>query len=161
MKMELKYNVDFSKMLKHIKVQKLDLQLNTEVGKKIVESSKRFIESGKVMPPLKQSTIDWRQRQGFSGDKPLFMTGKMSKSLTATPKGIRSTAYNKKGKPYARYHYHGGYETTPNGNPPERKFITAKSRGVHLTSSRAADKIYKEFQDRLVKLLSKSIRKRK
>ena len=75
------------------------------------------------------------------------MTGKLVNSLKGTPLGI-------KGINYAKEHREG-YEYLYNDVPP-REFVTAA-----LPSEKTANKkIYKEFEGKFVKLLSKRIRKR-
>ena len=75
------------------------------------------------------------------------MTGKLVNSLKGTSQGI-------KGVDYAKEHREGyRYEL---GDVPAREFVTAA-----LPSEKSStNKIYKEFEKKFVKLLSKSIRKR-
>jgi hypothetical protein len=143
----VKYNIDFKKALKELEKEKLSKTLNKGVAPKTVQLSKKFIKSGNVKPKLSGFQRNYRKSIGINQNKPLFMTGKLVNSLKGTDKGI-------KGVNYAKEHRKGyQYER---GDVPAREFVTAA-----LPSEKSStDKIYKEFEKKFVKLLSKSIRKR-
>ena len=143
----VKYNIDFKKALKELEKEKLSKTLNKEVAPKTVQLSKKFIKSGNVKPRLSGFQRNYRKSIGINQNKPLFMTGKLVNSLKGTEQGI-------KGVNYAKEHREGyQYER---GDVPAREFVTAA-----LPSEKSStDKIYKEFEKKFVKLLSKSIRKR-
>ncbi len=155
MQLKVEFNIDFEKSLKELKTRKLKKNLLDNIMKPMVENSKRFIASGKVLPILEPSTIKQRKAAGISGKRPLYKTGALWRSLRVDTQGIKSSAKSKyDDSPYAKYHYEGD-------GPPERKFITGKSQGKYLTSDRAfPDKIYKVFQSKFAKLLGKRIRKK-
>ena len=146
----VKYNIDFKKALKELEKEKLSDTLNEGVADKFAKNSAKFIKQGKVIPRLKQLTIDVKRKEGSSTPKtPLMMTGKLVNSLKGNSKGISGVSY---GKDHLK---EGGYKFK--GLPvPQRKFITADLP----TEKSANNKIYKEFEKKFVKLLSKSIRKR-
>ena len=166
---KVKFNIDFSKIRNILKDGRLTNRLNKEIAPKIAKESAKFIRQGKVIPELKELTINVKKKEGSSTPKtPLMMTGKLVNSLKGNKEGIRGVSYAKK-------HREGEYtwkEKTSykvlenpivpgvNLEPRKREFIVAKSDGEYLTSSRVSDKIYKEFEKKFVKLLSKSIRKR-
>jgi len=161
----VKYNIDFKKALKQLEKEKLSDTLNEGVADKFAKNSAKFIKQGKVIPKLKQLTIDVKRKEGSSTPKtPLIMTGKLVNSLKGNKEGIKGVSYGKK-------HREGEYvwkEKTsykvlenpivPGSglNPRKREFITA----AIPTEKSANNKIYKEFEKKFVKLLSKSIRKR-
>ena len=143
----VKYNIDFKKALKILEWKKLSETLNEGVADKFAKNSFKFIKSGNVKPRLSGFQRNYRKSIGINQNKPLFMTGKLVNSLKGTEQGI-------KGVNYAKEHREGyQYER---GDVPEREFVTAA-----LPSEKSStDKIYKEFEKKFVKLLSKSIRKR-
>ncbi len=147
MKIEVKYNIDFSKALKELEEKKLSETLNKEVTPKTVKLSKKFIESGNVKPRLSGFQRNYRKSIGINQNKPLFMTGKLSKSLKPSSEGI-------KGVKYAKEHREG-YEYM-NNQVPKREFITAALPSEESSTK----KIYKEFEKKFTNLLSKRIRKR-
>jgi phage gpG-like protein len=143
---EVKYNIDFKKVLKELEQEKLEDTLNEGVADKFAKNSFKFIKAGKVEPELSDNNP--RKIKNKSA-KPLFDTGKLAKSLKGNSKGIS-------GVTYAKDHLkEGGYKFK--GLPvPQRKFITAD-----LPSEKSANnKIYKEFQKKFVTLLNKRIRKK-
>ena len=143
----VKYNIDFKKALKELQEKKLSKTLNEGVAPKTAELSKKFIKSGNVKPKLSGFQRNYRKSIGINQNKPLFMTGKLANSLKGTPQGI-------KGVNYAKEHREGyQYER---GDVPAREFVTA----VLPSEKTSTNKIYKEFEKKFVKLLSKSIRKR-
>ena len=143
---EVKYNINFKRVLKELEQEKLEDTLNEGVADKFAKNSFKFIKAGKVEPKLSDNNP--RKIKNKSA-KPLFDTGKLAKSLKGNSKGIS-------GVNYAKDHLkEGGYVFK--GLPvPQRKFITAD-----LPSEKSANnKIYKEFQKKFVNLLSKRIRKK-
>mgnify|MGYP003143908255 FL=1 len=148
MKITIKNNINFNELQKEIEKEKLTKTLNKELSPPIVESSKKFIKDGNVMPRLSGFQRNYRKSIGINQNKPLFMTGKLANSLKASDKGI-------KGVKYAKDH-RTGYTDSQYGDVPKREFITA----VLPQEKSNTLKIYKEFQDKFVKLLSKALRKR-
>ena len=141
MKIEVKYNIDFSKALKELKKDKLTRVINLNLGREIAQLAKRRIRNGLIKPKLSKNNP-----RGVKA-KPLYDTGTLAKSLKGTPQGI-------KGVNYAKEHREGyQYER---GDVPAREFVTA----VLPSEKTSTNKIYKEFEKKFVKLLSKSIRKR-
>ena len=139
----VKYNIDFKKALKQLEKEKLSDTLNEGVADKFAKNSAKFIKAGKVEPELSD-----KNPRGVDAP-PLFDTGKLARSLKGNSKGISGVSY---GKDHLK---EGGYKFK--GLPvPQRKFITADLP----TEKSANNKIYKEFEKKFVKLLSKSIRKR-
>ena len=146
MKIEIKYNIDFKRILKEVEQNKLTTTLNEGVSDKFAKNSYNFISSGKVTPAL--SDKNPRKIQNSSA-KPLFDTGKLANSLKGNSQGIF-------GVHYAKDHLkEDGYKFK--GLPvPQRKFITADLP----TEKTANNKIYKGFQDKFIKLLNKRLRKK-
>ena len=142
----VKYNIDFKKALKQLEKEKLSDTLNEGVADKFAKNSFKFIQSGKVEPEL--SDRNPRKIKNKSA-KPLFDTGKLARSLKGNSKGISGVSYAKDHLKEDGYKFKG----LP---VPQRKFITADLP----TEKSANNKIYKEFEKKFVKLLSKSIRKR-
>ena len=151
----VKYNIDFMKALKQLEKEKLSDTLNEGVADKFAKNSFKFIKAGKVEPELSD-----KNPRGVDAP-PLFDTGKLAKSLKGSSKGISGVSYGKK------HYQEGGYtwpkkvvikgkEKTLKLEVPQRKFISAD----YPSEKSANNKIYKEFEKKFVKLLSKSIRKR-
>ena len=143
----VKYNIDFKKALKELEEKKLSETLNEGVADKFAKKSFKFIKSGKVEPELSKNNPRGQKAP------PLFDTGKLARSLKGNSKGISGVSYAKDHLKEKGYRFNNAFV-------PQRKFIVAKSDGEYLTSSKVSDKIYKEFEKKFVKLLSKSIRKR-
>ena len=162
MKIEVKYNIDFKKALKEFESNKLFETLNEGLSHKVADTSKKFIMDGKVKPALPNTNP--RKKKDPSA-RPLFDTGNLAGSLKGGKRGITANQPTDKGIPY-RSHRESSYTwKKPSGHAvtvPQREFIVAKSRGKLLIrgTSDLVDKIYKEFEKKFVKLLSKSIRKR-
>ena len=149
MKIEVKYNIDFKRILKELDENKLFKTLNDGISHKVAETSSRYILEGKVKPKLSKNNP-----RGIKAP-PLFDTGKLANSLKGSSKGIT-------GIDYAKDHLKEKGYTWKNKKVPQRKFIVAKSEGKLLLRGTSAlvDKIYKGFQDKFVKLLNKRLRKR-
>ena len=147
MEIKVKYNIDFNKMLEEVKQEKLKKTMNKQLSPPVVEASKKFIKDGNVMPRLSGFQRNYRKSIGINQNKPLFMTGKLVNSLKSSDKGI-------KGVKYAKEHRKG--YVYRNNDVPKREFITA----VLPQEKSNTNKIYKEFQDKFVKLLSKVMRKK-
>jgi len=139
----VKYNIDFKKALKELEKEKLSQTLNKGVSDKFAKNSFKFIKSGKVTPELSDKNPRGQKAP------PLFDTGKLARSLKGNSQGISGVSY-------AKDHLREGGYPWKGLRIKQRKFITAD-----LPSEKSANnKIYKEFEKKFVKLLSKSIRKR-
>ena len=101
MKLKVKSNFSFSKLSSYISSKLFSTKAGQVLGSHIAESSREFIEKGKVTPPLKPSTVDIRRQFGTGGSKPLFETGRLAKSLEATKDGQLKMAE------YGKYHLEG------------------------------------------------------
>ena len=145
MKIEVKYNIDFSKALKELENNKLFETLNKGVSDKFAKNSFKFIQSGKVEPKLSKNNPRGQKAP------PLFDTGKLAKSLKGSSQGISGVSYGKK------HLQEGGYTWEEKKiRVRQRKFITAD-----IDSQKSANnKIYKEFEKKFTNLLSKRIRKK-
>ena len=155
MKIEVKYNIDFSKALKELENNKLFETLNKGVSDKFAKNSTKFIKAGKVEPELSD-----KNPRGEDAP-PLFDTGKLAKSLKGSSKGISGGSYGKKhyqkgGYKWPKKVFISGKTKTLNLRVPQRKFITAD----YSSEKSANNKIYKEFEKKFTNLLSKRIRKR-
>ena len=168
----VKYNIDFKKALKQLEKEKLSDTLNEGVADKFAKNSAKFIKAGKVgkleNAPLHDITIRQRKKHfGVSHKKPMLMTGNLANSLKGSKEGIKANPA-KFGKNNYKKHREGDFTWSDRPkNPdykaatdsvvvPKREFITA----AIPTEKSANNKIYKEFEKKIVKLLSKSIRKR-
>ena len=143
MKIEVKYNIDFGKALKEVEGKKLSETLNKGVSDKFAKNSFKFIKSGKVTPELSKNNPRGQKAP------PLFDTGKLANSLKGSSQGISGVSY-------AKDHLKEGGYPWKGLQIQQRKFITADLP----TEKSANNKIYKEFEKKFVKLLSKRIRKR-
>ena len=139
----VKYNIDFKKALKQLEKEKLSDTLNEGVADKFAKNSAKFIKAGKVEPELSKNNPRGQKAP------PLFDTGKLARSLKGNSKGISGVSY-------AKDHLKEGGYPWKGLQIKQRKFITADLP----TEKSANNKIYKEFEKKFVKLLSKSIRKR-
>ena len=169
---EVKYNINFKKVLKELEQEKLEDTLNEGVADKFAKNSAKFIKQGKVgkleNKPLHDITIRQRKKYfGVTHKKPMLMTGNLANSLKGTKEGIKSNPA-KFGKNNYRKHREGPFTWSDRPkNPdykaakdsvvvPKREFITA----AIPTEKSANKKIYKEFQKKFVRLLNKRIRKK-
>ena len=87
---EIKYNIDFKRILKEFETQKLTETLNEGVSPQVAGASAKYIKSGNVIPKLPKTNP-----RGVKAP-PLFDTGKLAKSLKGGPKGISGVSYGKK-----------------------------------------------------------------
>ena len=167
----VKYNIDFKRVLKELEQEKLEDTLNEGVADKFAKNSAKFIKAGKVgkleNAPLHDITIRQRKKHfGVSHKKPMLMTGNLANSLKGSKEGIKANPA-KFGKNNYKKHREGDftwrdrpsnpdYKAAETAVVPKREFITA----ALPTQKSSTNKIYKEFEKKFVKLLSKSIRKR-
>ena len=156
MKIEVKYNIDFKRILKELDENKLFKTLNDGISHKVAETSSRYILEGKVKP---LSPNNPRKKKDPNA-RALFDTGNLANSLKGSSRGITANKPTDGGIPY-RSHRESDF-TWNNKKVPKREFIVAKSKGKLLLRGTSAlvDKIYKAFQDKFVKLLNKRLRKR-
>jgi hypothetical protein len=162
MKIEVKYNIDFKKVLKEFDDNKLFKTLNDGLSHKVAETSSRYILEGKVKPKLSDNNP---RKKKDSNARPLFDTGNLANSLKGSSRGITANKPTDGGIPYRSHRESDFTWRKPDGHPvkvPQREFIVAKSRGKLLLkgTSGLVDKIYKEFEKKFTNLLSKRIRKR-
>ena len=162
MKIDVKYNIDFKRLEKQFEQKKLEKTINEGLSHKVAQTSSRFILDGKVKPVLPRTNP--RKRKNASA-RPLFDTGNLANSLKGSPKGITANK-PKNGKiPYKKHRtvYDWTKKDGKTVQVPAREFIVARNEGKLLISGTSAlvDKIYKEFQDKFVKLLSKVLRKKR
>ena len=151
---EIKYNIDFKRILKEFETQRLTDTLNEGVSPRFAKASTKFIKSGKVIPVL-----DEKNPRGVKAP-PLFDTGKLAKSLKGTSQGISGVSYGKKhyqedGYTWDKKVVIEGKEKTLHLEVPQRKFITAD----YPSEKTANKKIYKEFEKKFIKLLKSRLRK--
>ena len=163
MKIEVKYNIDFKRILKELDENKLFKTLNDGISHKVAETSSRYILEGKVKPKLSKNNP-----RGIKAP-PLFDTGKLANSLKGSSKGITGINYSKEHREPGGYAWFKKHGTNSQGDGiggyvdvPQREFIVAKSEGKLLLrgTSSLVDKIYKGFQDKFIKLLNKRLRKK-
>ena len=87
MKLQVKSNFSFSKLANYIAAKAFSTKAGQVFGTHIADTSRKFIESGRVTPKLKKSTIQIRNARGTGGSRPLYETGALAKSLKATKDG--------------------------------------------------------------------------
>ena len=155
MKIEVKYNIDFSKALKELKKDKLTRVINLNLGREIAQLAKRRIRNGLIKPKLSKNNP-----RGVKA-KPLYDTGTLARSLKGTTEGIT-------GEDYAKEHRKvGGYRWTKDDGKtvdvPQREFIPHFINGRTAISGTKKEilAIYKEFKENFVRVLNKRIRKKK
>ena len=146
---EIKFNIDFKKALKEVETQKLTKTLNEGVSSQVADASALHITSGKVRPKLKKTNP-----RGVKAP-PLFDTGKLANSLKGGTSGITGISYAKDHRTEGGYPWKGIIVQ-------KREYIVARDEGKLLIrgTKSIVDKIYKEFEQKFVNLLSKLIRKR-
>ena len=143
---EIKYNIDFKRILKEFETQRLTETLNKGVSPQVAEASSKFIRAGNVIPKLPNTNP-----RGTSAP-PLFDTGKLLGSLKGGPSGISGISYASKHRqeiePDVAYIWKGL-------KVPKREFITAA-----LPKEKAnTKKIYNDFEQKFIKLLKSRLRK--
>ena len=161
MKIEVKYNIDFKRILKELDENKLFKTLNDGISHKVAETSSRYILEGKVKP---LSPNNPRKKKDPNA-RALFDTGNLANSLKGSSRGITANKPTDGGIPYRSHRESDFTWKKPSGksvNVPQREFIVAKSEGKLLLrgTSSLVDKIYKGFQDKFIKLLNKRLRKK-
>lgn len=147
---EIKYNIDFKRILKEFETQKLTETLNKGVSPQVAQSSYGYIITGKVKPELSDNNPRKIKRKNAI---PLWDSRKLANSLQGTAKGITGISYAKEHRqeiePDVAYIWKGL-------KVPKREFITAA-----IPSEKAnTKKIYKEFEKKFIKLLKSRLRKR-
>ena len=121
----IKTTFDFGKLAKYVESESFKEESNKLLGQGIIESSRDFMKSGKVTPPLEQSTIEIRKMRGRSGNTPLYDTGELAKSLKIKKEGVW-------GLHYGQYQYKGFITSKksmiPNKKVPPRNFIAMDAK---------------------------------
>ena len=138
MKLKIKTNFSFSKLLNYVKSESFSAEQNSRIGSHIAESSKRFIMQGKVTPGLKKSTIKRRMYDNVNTNTPLFKTGKLANSLKATKKGIEGAFYGK-------YHLEG-FKNRGGGDVDARNFIHFEQPKINKTLKKLISKMNKAMK---------------
>ena len=167
---EIKNKIDWKNILREFETQKLTETLNEGVAPQVAEASSKFIKSGKVgkleRKPLSGITITQRKKHfGVSHDKPLLMTGNLANSLKGSKKGISSNSAIYGNNSYKKHREGYTWSDRPK-NPdyklikgavdvPKREFITA----ALPTEKANTKKIFKEFEQKFIKLLKSRLRK--
>ena len=101
MKLQIKTTFNFRKLEKYVRSEGFRSETNKVLGENVSNASKKFIEQGRVTPPLtKPATIERRRRMGVSHNKPLLRTGALMNSLRPVKEGII-------GMYYGEYHLKG------------------------------------------------------
>ena len=141
---EIKYNIDFKRILKEFETQKLTETLNEGVA----DASALHITSGKVRPKLKKTNP-----RGVKAP-PLFDTGKLANSLKGGTSGISGISYAKDHRTEGGYPWKGIIVQ-------KREYIVARDEGKLLIrgTKSIVDKIFKEFEQKFIKLLKSRLRK--
>ena len=139
---EIKYNIDFKRILKEFETQRLTKTLNEGVSPEVAGASAKYIKSGHVIPKLKKTNP-----RGTSAP-PLFDTGKLANSLRGGPSGISGVSYAKDHRTEGGYPWKGIIVQ-------QREYITA----ALPTEKANTKKIYKDFEQKFIKLLKSRLRK--
>jgi len=140
MKVKLNIYLYFNKLIKQLErkgtgsVYKLFLD-------ELVKSSKDFIESDKVKPPVTAATLEKRRRAGRIGTTTLLDTGRLVDSIRATGKGIT-------------FANHGRYHRRGSDRLPKREFISIRA------SESEKDKLIDTVKNKLSKLIKRNLRKK-
>ena len=132
MKLEIKTNFSFKKLLDFVKSDAFPAQKNKILGSHVAESSKRFIMQGKVKPALAKSTIKRRMSDGVNTNTPLFKTGTLANSLKVTKEGIE-------GSHYGKFHLKGD-------GVPKRNFIVFEEEKIKKPLNTLLKKIKKAMK---------------
>ena len=97
MKLQIKTNFSFSKLLNYVKSESFSGEQNKIIGSSVVESSKKFIRDGKVRPDILTITKRIKRAKGSpTPDIPLMDTGNLVNSLKATKEGIEGADYGRR-----------------------------------------------------------------
>ncbi len=151
----IKTTFDFGKLAKYVESESFKEESNKLLGQGIIESSRDFMKSGKVTPPLEESTIKIRKMRGSSGNTPLYDTGKLAKSLKIKKEGIW-------GLHYGQYQYEG---FTPKRIPSiknDKLFFPKNTKGIKVPArnfiAMDAKRMKKPIND-LMKKIGKALKK--
>jgi hypothetical protein len=177
-KINTKLNIDFDKAIAELQEQKLNKNLNLKISPKVAKESSDYIKSGKVEPKLNPLTLQQRKKHfGVNHDKPLLMTGKLANSLSGSEKGV-SIGRNSRGSvPYSAHRK--GYTWRKDDQPTNPNYRRIKDRDVNVpyksgphgykreflitnipSEKVKLDRIYKEFNESLVKLLISKLQRK-
>ena len=157
MKLQVKTTFSFKKLTNYMSAKAFSTKAGQVFGAHIADSSRKFIESGKVTPPLKPSTVDIRSEFGTGGSKPLHETGTLAKSLKATKDGQLKMEH------YGKYHLEG---FTPKQIPFKvsngKKIFVKNTKGIKVPRrnfiSYGMGKINEPFRE-IMKNIRKAFRK--
>ena len=143
--MKTSINFDFYRLSKYIGSANYNRKKSDATFKPLVAEYQNFIRKGKVTPPLKPITKKKRKSRSFpptiGGDKPLYDTGKLVRSLRYD-EGKRAVV----GAGYTKHHLKG--EGRPERNfikqyedtlAEKRGFFGQKIKGEKMTALQASN----------------------
>ena len=85
MKLKIKSNISFLKLLKFVHSNQFSNEVVDRIVDPIIKDSKKAIIDGKIKPPLRPATLAARKSRphpkSIGGDKPLYDTGSLYDSI--------------------------------------------------------------------------------
>ena len=164
---EVKYNIDFKRVLKELEREKLQDTLNEGVADKFAKNSTKFIKAGKVEPELSENNPRGEDAP------PLFDTGALANSLKGSSEGVRANSYAAQHRDFlkTKNKVKIAYEWNKDGKTldvPQREYLVHYKKynenDKNLVALRGTKgdlvKMYEDFQKKFVRLLNKRIRKK-
>ena len=156
MKIEIKYNIDFGKAIAELETKKLNESANTHLSTNLAESTKKFIKKkNNGLAPLSPTQKNVRLFKYNTEDtRPLFLTGRLHDSLKGSKEGLRGVDYiNQHASGYDWNWNHEDRMITSFDPPvPPRNIFSGYTK-------EEASKNVKDFGQKIVKLIDKTIRK--
>ena len=154
MKIEIKYNIDFGKAIAKLETKKLNESANTHLSTNLAESTKTFLKKknnglAELSPTQKNVRLFTYKTKDI---RPLFLTGRLHDSLKGSKEGLR-------GVDYINQHA-SGYDWT--WDHPDKVMDSPRVPPRNIFSGytkQEADKNVKDFGQKIVKLIDKTIRK--
>ena len=159
MKIEIKYNIDFSKAFAELEQKKLNESANTHLSTNLADTLKTFIKrKNNGLADLSPTQKNVRLfKYNIEDTRPLFMTGKLHDSLKGSNQGLKGVSYINKG---AENHADGYWWKTPHPDKQMDKPYVPPRNIFHGYTKKDADRNVKEFKDKFVKLLINKLQRK-
>ena len=149
MKLKIKSNISFMKLARFVHSKQFSNEVVDMIIDPLVEDSKKAIKNGEITPALSPKTLEIRRTRkspkSIGGDKPLYDTGALHKSIKASDKNDNYSFGTEQslGIEFLKY----GLKHIQGNGVPERNFIKLKPD----TSTKISKEVIRDFRKALKK----------
>tara|TARA_R100001530_G_scaffold103344_1_gene71912 strand:+ start:244 stop:708 length:465 start_codon:yes stop_codon:yes gene_type:complete len=154
MKIEIKYNIDFGKAFAELEEKKLNESANTHLSTNLAKSTQTFLKKkNNGLAELSPTQKNVRLFNHKTKDtRPLFLTGRLHDSLKGSKEGLKGVDYINQHATGYNWNWDHPDKQMENPKVPPRNIFSGYTK-------EEASKNVKEFGQKIVKLIDKTIRK--